>query len=55
MATHSWLVSAHDQRYRGRGMRQQISHQDRLLGYDAVELAMMLFGIGLLTLLAMIF
>ena len=36
-------------------MRQQVSHQDRLLGYDAVELAMMLFGIGLLTVLATIF
>jgi hypothetical protein len=36
-------------------MRQQVSHQDRLLGYDAVELATMLFGIGLLTVLAMIF
>jgi hypothetical protein len=36
-------------------MRQQVSHQDRLLGYDAVELAMMLFGIGLLTAVAMLF
>jgi hypothetical protein len=55
MATDFWLASAHNQRYRGRGMRQQVSHQDRLLGYDGVELAMMLFGIGLLTALAMIF
>jgi len=55
MATDSWLESAHDQRYRGCRMRQQVSHQDRLLGYDTVELSMMLFGIGLLTILAMIF
>jgi hypothetical protein len=40
---------------RGRGMRQQVSHQDRLFGYDAVELFTMLIGIALLTVLAMIF
>jgi len=35
-------------------MRQQVSHQDRLLGYDAVELLAMLIGIALLTVLATI-
>jgi len=40
---------------RGRGMRQQVSHQDRLFGYDAVELLAMLIGITLLTVLATIF
>ena len=35
-------------------MRQQVSHLDRLFGYDAVELFTMLIGIGLLTALAMI-
>jgi hypothetical protein len=36
-------------------MRQQVSHQDRLFGYDVAELFTMLIGIGLLTVLAMIF
>jgi hypothetical protein len=36
-------------------MRQQVPHQDRLFGYDAVELSTMLIGIGLLTVLAMMF
>jgi len=36
-------------------MRQQVSHQDWLFGYDAVELSTMMVGIGLLTLLATIF
>jgi len=36
-------------------MRQQVQHQDRLFGYDVVELSTMLIGIGLLTVLAMIF
>jgi hypothetical protein len=36
-------------------MHQQLSRQDRLFGYDAVELSTMLLGIGLLTVLAMIF
>jgi hypothetical protein len=40
---------------RGREMRQQVSHQDRLFGYDAAELFTMLIGIALLTVLAMIF
>jgi hypothetical protein len=34
---------------------RQPSHQERLFGYDAVELSTMLLGIGLLTVLAMIF
>jgi hypothetical protein len=40
---------------KGIGMRQQVSHQDRLFGYDAAELFTMLIGIALLTVLAMIF
>jgi len=36
-------------------MRQQVSHRDRLFGYDAVELSTMMIGIGLLTLLATMF
>jgi hypothetical protein len=36
-------------------MRQQVPQQDRLFGYDAIELSTMLIGIGLLTVLAMTF